>query len=231
MLKNKLYPVNISRRQILLVLSLTIIPLAASVLGSETITLKTYYPSPYGSYQKMKITKLLTAGSSTDALLIDGRVVIGSGNTTLPLNYGNAKKTENVQVDVNGSQAVNDLWLKSVGKWASDPSVLAIETALAFRYRSNPIVTVKGPANAFFPTYALPPAGTYYASYGKMYGIECDSTKGWIRTGCSEMLDGGDLDFSLTMNGCLSEDLDDSVAEIALSCIRYLVNGTPIIPN
>ena len=45
---------------------LVVMPLAvvllATVGGTEVITFKTYYPSPYGSYQKMKITKSLTVG-------------------------------------------------------------------------------------------------------------------------------------------------------------------------
>ncbi|MFA6584281.1 MAG: hypothetical protein WCS77_08290 [Elusimicrobiaceae bacterium] len=163
MLEKKSYPIRINNRQILLLLSLLIIPLASAELGGETITLKTYYPSPYGSYQKMKITKLLTAGSATDALLIDGRIVIGSGNTTLPLNYGNAKKTEYVQVDVNGSQAVNDLWLKSVGKWASE-----LGTTYTAGVSPQPLTTAGNETG----TMILPKGKTYTVMLW-MYWFEC----------------------------------------------------------
>ncbi|MFA6584280.1 MAG: hypothetical protein WCS77_08285 [Elusimicrobiaceae bacterium] len=228
MLEKKSYPIRINNRQILLLLSLLIIPLASAELGGETITLKTYYPSPYGSYQKMKITKLLTAGSATDALLIDGRVVIGSGNTTLPLSYGNAKKTENVQVDVNGSQAVNDLWLKSVGKWASDSAVIKIETAGAFRYKKTALVIKKGPADCCTSISAK----AWDSSAELLYGIQCNRATGWIRTSCTNATDGYDNDLAIADNACLSEDLNAGEdTSLGIACVRFLVNDTPIIPN
>ncbi len=55
---------------------------SACDLGSETITMRTWYPSPYGSYQRVKITELLAAGTTTMPLAINGNVV-QNGNFTL----------------------------------------------------------------------------------------------------------------------------------------------------
>ncbi len=51
-------------------------------LGSETITMRTWYPSPYGSYKRVKITESLAAGTPTVPLAINGNIV-QTGNFTL----------------------------------------------------------------------------------------------------------------------------------------------------
>ncbi|MFA6584815.1 MAG: hypothetical protein WCS77_11010 [Elusimicrobiaceae bacterium] len=59
---------------------------AWTISGSETITLKTYYPSPYGSYKKFKVTDSIAAGTDTSPLRINGNVVQNGNFTLTPQN-------------------------------------------------------------------------------------------------------------------------------------------------
>lgn len=81
-------------------------------LGSETLTLVTYYPAPYGGY-----ASILTTGRTL--LARDGNnVVIGAPALTPPAPNGAA-----------GNLDVNDIYLRARGVWASRLPKTTIYTA------------------------------------------------------------------------------------------------------
>jgi len=57
------------------VLAVFLVFVFSTSLGSETITLRTWYPSPYGSYKRMKITESLTVGTPTVPLSVNGDIL------------------------------------------------------------------------------------------------------------------------------------------------------------
>ena len=70
----------------------------SSVLAEESITITTYYPSPYGSYKelsayRMKIGATYSATAMTDAdngnLIVEGLVCIGTSNPRMNLDFNN----------------------------------------------------------------------------------------------------------------------------------------------
>ncbi len=97
----------------MLVLSFFIV-LSFSFVYSEDLTITTYYPSPYGSYNELR-TNMLAVGSAyqdtTANPLTDGRMIV-SNNISINSNTAGTYSGEAVRLDVNGYGAVNDLWLK-----------------------------------------------------------------------------------------------------------------------
>lgn len=86
-----------------------------SVLFAENITITTYYPSPYGSYNEMRVNMLAVGSNYQDVIanpLIDGSLIV-SHNVSINRNTAGNYGSENVRLDTNGYGAVNDLWLKS----------------------------------------------------------------------------------------------------------------------
>ncbi|MDD3988280.1 MAG: hypothetical protein PHC93_04950 [Candidatus Omnitrophica bacterium] len=86
-----------------------------SVLFAEDITITTYYPSPYGSYNEMRVNMLAVGSSYQDIIvnpLSDGRLIV-SNNLSIGRNTVGNYDSINTKLDVNGYGAVNDLWLKS----------------------------------------------------------------------------------------------------------------------
>jgi|GEM_PF-6574325 len=76
---------NLFDTNIKLVLAVLFIAAVPASLGSEVYTLRTWYPSPYGSFKKFKITDTLFAGTDTSPLKISGNVEIISGKARMPL--------------------------------------------------------------------------------------------------------------------------------------------------
>lgn len=86
-----------------------------SLVFAEDITITTYYPSPYGSYNEMRVNMLAVGSGYQDAAvnpLTDGRLIV-SHNVSINRNTAGNYGSENVRLDTNGYGAVNDLWLKS----------------------------------------------------------------------------------------------------------------------
>ncbi len=89
--------------------------ICVSFISAEDITITTYYPSPYGSYNEMRVNMLAVGASYQDAVtnpLTDGRLIV-SNNVSINRNTAGNYGSENVRLDTNGYGAVNDLWLKS----------------------------------------------------------------------------------------------------------------------
>lgn len=84
-----------------------------SLVGSETVTLQTYYPAPYGIYTQMRTTKETTLAENTDTIVEDGlashncpagvdcnRVGIGNTNPYFKLDVtGSGRYTANLKVE------------------------------------------------------------------------------------------------------------------------------------
>lgn len=58
-----------------LVLFLVLSFVAYAFASNETLTITTYYPSPYGSYNQLK-TNMLAVGSATSMPSVDGQIAV-----------------------------------------------------------------------------------------------------------------------------------------------------------
>ncbi|HNX80657.1 MAG TPA: hypothetical protein PKL77_00725 [Candidatus Omnitrophota bacterium] len=89
--------------------------LAGGVFAQETLTITTYYPSPSGSYRELATHQLKvgrnysTAAVADDTAIIEGNVGVGTQNIQQPAPNGQVK----------GNADVNDLYLRSINRWAS----------------------------------------------------------------------------------------------------------------
>ncbi|MFA6584244.1 MAG: hypothetical protein WCS77_08105 [Elusimicrobiaceae bacterium] len=89
-------------------------------LGSEVITLRTYYPSPYGSYSKFKITDSLSAGTAAKPLAINGNVVQNGNFTLTPQSCAVIPTPSDGQICVDGSDSNTvKVYKKSDAAWHS----------------------------------------------------------------------------------------------------------------
>jgi hypothetical protein len=90
------------------ILTLTLLGLAAYAAYAETISISTYYPSPYGSYQNLAVTSTLNAGTITTT----GNVGIGTTSPGVPLDVSGPTTTILLRLsNSNGST-----------EWGPDPS-------------------------------------------------------------------------------------------------------------
>jgi hypothetical protein len=101
------------------------------VLSSEVYTLKTYYPSPYGSYKKFKVTDSVAAGTADAPLAVNGSVNMQNGYLTLePRNCAEVSKPANGQLCLDKNEGnvlkvgFNNAW-KTMGGGDSLLSVRA----------------------------------------------------------------------------------------------------------
>ncbi len=98
-----------------LLISLFLVVLFSSVVYSEELTITTYYPSPYGSYNELRVNMIAVGTTYQDSSanpLEDGKMIVQGGlsiNSNITGTYGG----EPVRLDVNGYGAIKDLWLKS----------------------------------------------------------------------------------------------------------------------
>jgi len=99
-----------------LILAITLISVSF-VYAEDQIIITTYYPSPYGSYNEltsnsMKIGENYSQPATpfvANGLIVEGNVGFGTTNPTSPAPNGQA----------TGNLDVNDVWLRSVNRWAS----------------------------------------------------------------------------------------------------------------
>ncbi|MFA6584243.1 MAG: hypothetical protein WCS77_08100 [Elusimicrobiaceae bacterium] len=218
----------------------------SSTLGGEIITLKTYYPSPYGSYKRMKIAESLTVGEASAPGNVLGSLVISSAGSALQTSVL-APDGKTILADVNGYAAAKDLWLKDAGKWAS-AGKLEIEVAEGYIFAPNRNVkleTVKGPADAFSTfrnSNLVRPYNITAYNAQSTDGIACNIKKGWIRTACmmaNYVMGGSWGEYQISSNnGCETNDFTQAesspgtnVISLTAVCVRYLIDGKPVIPN
>lgn len=117
------------------ILAVLLVILMATSAGTETITMRTWYPSPYGSYNRIKIAESLTVGSvDTPAYIvqygsatINGPIkvtqsITGSNiniNKTTADTYLRSGASVTPKADINGYAAAKDIYLTDSSKWAS----------------------------------------------------------------------------------------------------------------
>lgn len=107
--------------------------------GTETITMKTWYPSPYGSYQRFRVANgsdlaadggHITVGrNATASLVVNGDISQSAGDSWFAQSSGSqmvlGTETSATQTRLNvyGNAVVNDIWLKNAnggsGGWLS----------------------------------------------------------------------------------------------------------------
>ncbi|MFA6584794.1 MAG: hypothetical protein WCS77_10900 [Elusimicrobiaceae bacterium] len=113
------------------IIAFAAVALLAGIAGTETITLKTWYPTPYCSYPKMKVTNSINIGTADKAasVKISGDAVM-TGDTALAttagsqLGVGTAVKAAALggkafAANINGYLKTEDTYFKNIGKWAS----------------------------------------------------------------------------------------------------------------
>lgn len=85
-------------------------------IGSESLTLTTYYPAPYGGY-----VSILTTGQTILARDGASTVAVGSISPTEKLHVsGNARTSGNVRADINLQAGNNVIWGTSKGRLSTD---------------------------------------------------------------------------------------------------------------
>jgi hypothetical protein len=102
------------RINILNIIVITVILVLAAhslIVAEETLTVTTYYPSPYGSYYNLTTTEFTTTGNTT---LASGSGAVILGNVA----PGTAKLAVNgtVLIDDGGNASTNIVCWKSDGK-------------------------------------------------------------------------------------------------------------------
>ena len=140
------FRLHFTKRGVLIALTAFFLVWQPKFLGSETLTLTTYYPAPYGGYASLLTTgKTLLArdgesvgvGTPTPGAKLD---IKGLGNTAATFGFG-VRNSDNTSAMVvrddgnvgigttnpklpapdneQGNLDVNDVYLRSSGKWAS----------------------------------------------------------------------------------------------------------------
>ena len=133
-----------------------------SFAAPETVTITTYYPSPYGSYLKVTSDQIAVGSGyrasviPTNGLIVEGQVGIGQITAG---SYGGTQ----TELDVNGEIAANDMWIKNKGKWLS-----ALTWCVIVYYADNSGVTPcpSGTYSWFEPIYGtdtttIPTSGVF----------------------------------------------------------------------
>ena len=157
---------QLTRFKVLAILTALFICFHPKLLGSEQLTLTTYYPSPYGGY-----AKLLT----TDQTLLArdaGRVGVGNASPARTLHVGGTDSTRGqISLTQNGSVATNSTagiyWhsgtgygiYREAGAWSNPyPDLrIAFNTGIKFGANSN----YNG--MRFYNSYTMPSTGLVMA--------------------------------------------------------------------
>lgn len=138
---------QLTGRELIIFLCLALILFPALSLNSETLTLTTYYPAPYGGYANLLTTSntwlarengLVGIGVRNPSAKLDiaGTTRIRSSNGLQSQVYVNANGTLMTGTEVpavppapNGSRSnveTNDVYLRSTGKWVSQNSLSSL---------------------------------------------------------------------------------------------------------
>ncbi|MFA6584107.1 MAG: hypothetical protein WCS77_07415 [Elusimicrobiaceae bacterium] len=118
-----------------------LLPLLWTNAGSETITMKSYYPSPYGSYSRFNVANIanlaskggsvtIGAAATPATLTLNGRFDQPSGDSWLAqtgksyMTLGSTLTTKETKLNIGGYLAVNNIWVKDAnggaGAWVTD---------------------------------------------------------------------------------------------------------------
>jgi hypothetical protein len=77
--------------------------LCSTFVFAEDITITTYYPSPYGSYNSLQINKLGVGDNDGNTSLDAGDVPVNSGEVWIKGNVSIGKTSPEQALDVNGT--------------------------------------------------------------------------------------------------------------------------------
>jgi hypothetical protein len=126
--------IRISRRTFVWCMAALLMCCAANEVVSESLTMTTYYPAPSGTYQKL-VTTGGTASNPVNTILARDAGSVGIGTTSPHAPAPNG---------LNGILDVNDIYLRSVGKWGSSfgggATVEEVDsTALKHKWQSNTV--------------------------------------------------------------------------------------------
>jgi len=92
---------------------------------AEDVTIITYYPTPYGTYEELR-TDESSVGLNyralaipTNGLIVEGRTGIGTPSVAI---YGGKQ----AELDVNGEIAASDVYIKDKGFWLGQVGVFVV---------------------------------------------------------------------------------------------------------
>jgi hypothetical protein len=114
------------------VFTIAAVAVLTGAAGTETIQMHSWYPSPYGSYQKMKITNMLHVGETAKpgTLNLYGTAVVtndtfvatdaGSQLTVGTTDKAAAISGRSFSANILGNLQTNDAYFRGLGKWASE---------------------------------------------------------------------------------------------------------------
>jgi len=109
-----MYKRSISGSMVLsLVAGLVLSFLYAACFADETLTITTYYPSPYGSYSQLAADQIAIGSLYRNPTYADGTLYV-SGNVGIGTTSPNSSKGTAGYVDAK------DVYLRDVSKWASE---------------------------------------------------------------------------------------------------------------
>ncbi len=145
------------RRAVLL--AALVITLAPLEIATESLTLNTYYPAPLGSY-----ASVTTTGDSFLSRDDPSRLYVG-----LTASGDYAQGIQNLKMDTGGIIAADDVFLKKVGRFASEGNPIDTgEVNCTASWWGTCTITVPSSVKAII--VSGPPSLVYYPFYGWYYG-------------------------------------------------------------
>ncbi len=160
-----MYKRNISGSMALsLVMGLILSFLYAACFAEESITITTYYPSPYGSYRQLTADQIAIGSAYRNPTYADGTLYV-QGNVGIGTTSPNSTKG-------SGYLDVKDVYLRDVSRWASAGSVSYTYYCFSDSSWGTPVCTNAGGAQGYCPSgYTQQLA---LGSWGRCYNSQSD---------------------------------------------------------
>lgn len=119
------------------ILAVTGAGLTQQAQNDETLTITTYYPSPYGSYSSLQTNKMAVGDTNKDGVVNSADLPANDGNLAVAGNVGIGTRTPTTKLDVRGEI--------SIGYTSSLPLPHNCISAQKGRIRYNPDLSGSGP--------------------------------------------------------------------------------------
>jgi hypothetical protein len=223
----------------LLFLGIILIFVSFAYAQEEQLTITTYYPSPYGSYNELHTSQMaigLNYQKTTppaNSLIVEGDVGIGTTGPQADLEVNNTLRM--TPTDVPNHAVVGALYYdnsEAIYKYNDGTGWKpfgGVQIAQAHRRRINTsppqVFVLQGPpectsnwSNCFTALTNVSPDPTSQYSGTKLDGMKCNDANGWRVTGCWLVFNGGDNDIYPYVNGCVSND--GNSADLSIICIK-----------